>query len=86
MIASEVASGRSNSHAPFGFPAILLVCRARVITKVLIDATGQTGIYYDEGGHPMLGSALARDPTFQDRVVAETRKLLSMIPTREDWK
>ena len=24
---------------------------ARVITKVLIDASGQTGVYYDEGGH-----------------------------------
>ena len=59
---------------------------ARVITKVLIDGTGQTGIYYDEGGHPMLGSALARDPTFQDRVVAETRALLSMIPTSQDRK
>ena len=54
---------------------------ARVIAKVLIDTTGQTGIYYDEGGHPMLGSALARDPMFQDRVIAETRALLSMIPT-----
>ena len=27
----------------------------------------------------MLGSALVRDPTFQDRVVAETRALLSTI-------
>ena len=54
---------------------------ARVITKILIDASGQTGIYYDQGGHPMLGSALARDPKFTDRVVAETRNLLSMIPT-----
>ena len=53
---------------------------ARVITKVLIDASGQTGIYYDEGGHPMLGSALVRDPKFQDRVVAETRALLATIP------
>ena len=26
----------------------------RVATKVLIDASGQTGIYYDESGHPML--------------------------------
>ena len=52
---------------------------ARVITKILIDASGQTGIYYDEGGHPMLGSALVRDPKFQDRVVAETRALLSTI-------
>ena len=52
----------------------------RVATKVLIDASGQTGIYYDEGGHPMLGSALVRDPKFQDRVVAETRALLSAVP------
>jgi NAD(P)-dependent dehydrogenase (short-subunit alcohol dehydrogenase family) len=54
----------------------------RVATKVLIDASGQTGIYYDEGGHPMLGSALVRDPKFQDRVVAETRALLSTVPAQ----
>jgi NAD(P)-dependent dehydrogenase (short-subunit alcohol dehydrogenase family) len=55
---------------------------ASVATKVLIDASGQTGIYYDEGGHPMLGSALVRDPEFTDRVVAETRALLSStVPT-----
>jgi hypothetical protein len=53
---------------------------ARVITKVLIDASGQTCVYYDEGGHPMLGSALVRDPKFQDRVVAETRELLAKVP------
>jgi NAD(P)-dependent dehydrogenase (short-subunit alcohol dehydrogenase family) len=53
---------------------------ARVITKILIDASGQTGVYYDEGGRPMLGSALVRDPKFQDRVVAETRALLAAIP------
>jgi NAD(P)-dependent dehydrogenase (short-subunit alcohol dehydrogenase family) len=47
----------------------------RVITKIMIDASGQTGVYYDEGGHPMRGSALVRDPKFQDRVVAETRLL-----------
>jgi hypothetical protein len=28
----------------------------------------------------MLGSALARDPDFQDRVVAETRAFLSTAP------
>ena len=50
---------------------------ARVITKILIDASGQTGVYYDEGGRPMLGSAFVRDPKFQDRVVAETRALLT---------
>ena len=54
---------------------------ARVATKVLIDASGETGIYYDEGGLPMLGSTLVRDPKFTDRVVAETRALLSTIPT-----
>ena len=54
----------------------------RVAAKVLIDASGQTGIYYDEGGHPMLGSALVRDPKFQDRVVAETRALLSTVPAQ----
>ncbi len=52
---------------------------ARLITKVLIDASNQTGVYYDESGDPMLGSALVRDPQFQDRVVAETRALLSTV-------
>jgi hypothetical protein len=50
-----------------------------VVTKILINASGQTGIYYDDGGHPMLGSALVRDPKFTDRVVAETRALLSTV-------
>jgi hypothetical protein len=45
------------------------------------DASGQTGVYYDEGGHPMEGSTLVCDPNFQDRVVAETRALLAKIPT-----
>ena len=50
---------------------------APMIVKVLLNEPGVTGVYYDEKGHPMLGSALVRDPTFQDRVVAETRVLLS---------
>jgi len=49
---------------------------AQVITKILIDESGKTGIYYDEKGQPMLGSDLVRDAKFQDRVVAETRALL----------
>jgi NAD(P)-dependent dehydrogenase (short-subunit alcohol dehydrogenase family) len=53
---------------------------AHVITKALLNESGETGIYYDEAGRPMLGSALVRDPKFQDRVVAETRALLSTIP------
>ena len=49
---------------------------ARMITKVLINESRQTGMHYDEGGHPMLSSAPVRDPRFQDRIVAETRALL----------
>jgi NAD(P)-dependent dehydrogenase (short-subunit alcohol dehydrogenase family) len=52
---------------------------ARVITKILIDESGRTGVYYDEGGQPMLGSTLVRDPKFQTRIVAETRALLSTV-------
>ena len=54
---------------------------AREAAKILINAPGQTGIYYDDGGCPMIGSTLAHDPRFADRVVAETRALLSTIPT-----
>jgi NAD(P)-dependent dehydrogenase (short-subunit alcohol dehydrogenase family) len=54
---------------------------ARVITKILINESGQTGVYYDDGCHPMLGSKAVCDPNFQDRVVAETRALLSKAPT-----
>ena len=53
---------------------------ARVITKVMTDASGQAGVYYNEGGRPMLASALVRDSNFQDRLVTETRALLSKIP------
>ncbi len=50
---------------------------ARVITRILTDISGQSGVYYDEGGHPMQGSALVRDSNFQDRVVGETRAFLA---------
>jgi NAD(P)-dependent dehydrogenase (short-subunit alcohol dehydrogenase family) len=53
---------------------------AKVLTKVLTDASGTTGVYYDEHGKPMLGSAQVRDTKFQDRVVAETRAFLATIP------
>jgi NAD(P)-dependent dehydrogenase (short-subunit alcohol dehydrogenase family) len=52
---------------------------ARLATKVLTDESDQTGIYYDDDGHRMLGSKLVRDPKFQDRIVAETRALLSSV-------
>ena len=54
---------------------------ARVLTKVLVDGGGQTGVYSDEKGEPMLASALVRDVRFQDRVVAETRALLASAPS-----
>ncbi len=50
---------------------------AREITNILIDTSGKTGVYYDEGGQPMQGSVLIRDQKFQDRVVAETRAFLA---------
>jgi NAD(P)-dependent dehydrogenase (short-subunit alcohol dehydrogenase family) len=53
---------------------------AEVITTVLTDDAFLTGVYYDENGRPMLGSALVRDPAFQNRVVAETRALLATVP------
>jgi NAD(P)-dependent dehydrogenase (short-subunit alcohol dehydrogenase family) len=53
---------------------------ARVITRVLTDDSGGTGVYYDEKGRPMNGSALVRDPEFSARVVAETRALLAQVP------
>jgi NAD(P)-dependent dehydrogenase (short-subunit alcohol dehydrogenase family) len=52
---------------------------AKVITDVVLNEPGATGVYYDERGEPMLGSALVREPEFQDRVVAETRALLATV-------
>ena len=52
---------------------------ARVITKILTDESGKTGVYFDEKGQPMLGSMQVRDPEFQDRVMTETRALLSTV-------
>ena len=52
----------------------------RVIAQVLTGATKQTGVYYDEKGYPMAGSAQIQDHAFQDRVVAETRALLAAVP------
>jgi NAD(P)-dependent dehydrogenase (short-subunit alcohol dehydrogenase family) len=53
---------------------------ALVITRVLTDDSGRTGVYYDEKGRPMNGSTLVRDPEFDERVVAETRALLAQVP------
>ena len=50
---------------------------AQVITKIMTDTSGQTGVYYDERGQPMLASERVRDSEFTSRVVAETRALLT---------
>jgi NAD(P)-dependent dehydrogenase (short-subunit alcohol dehydrogenase family) len=53
---------------------------ARVITGILTaGTTSGTGVYYDEKGRPMVGSAQVSEPAFQDRVVAETRALLATV-------
>ena len=52
---------------------------ARIITKILTDASGQTGVYYDARGRAIFGSALVREQKFQARVVAETRALLATV-------
>jgi hypothetical protein len=54
---------------------------AQVIAKVLTDESNETGVYYDENGEPMLGSTQVRDPAFSDRVVGETRALLTAVPS-----
>ncbi|MEU8143060.1 SDR family NAD(P)-dependent oxidoreductase [Nonomuraea sp. NPDC048901] len=54
---------------------------AKVTTNALLNESRETGVYYDERGRPMLGSTQVRDPRFQDRVVAETRALLSTVST-----
>lgn len=50
---------------------------APVVSNVLLNKEGKTGIYYDEKGHQIQPSALVRDPQFRARVVAETRALLA---------
>jgi hypothetical protein len=51
---------------------------ARVATEVLIDASGQTGVYYyDDGGHPMQASSLGATRNLQT-ASSPRRALLSM--------
>jgi len=49
---------------------------ARIVAQVLSDQSGVTGVYFDEKGKPMHGSVLARDHSFQKRLLAETREFL----------
>lgn len=56
---------------------------AQVIAKILTDRSVGTGVYFDENGKPMRGSALVHDPKFGACVVAETRAFLSAIPEKD---
>ncbi len=51
----------------------------RLLATLLHDPSG-TGVYYDQDGKPMPGSAQVRDPNFTARVAAETRALLATVP------
>ncbi len=52
---------------------------ARMITRLLTDRAPATGVYFDERGEPMRGSARAHDAAFQARVLRETRALLAEV-------
>lgn len=56
---------------------------ATMISRVLTTESNETGVYFDEKGEPMQGSAQIRDPNFTKRVVAETRAFLkaNTLPT-----
>jgi NAD(P)-dependent dehydrogenase (short-subunit alcohol dehydrogenase family) len=50
---------------------------SQVITTIVTDPSPATGEYYNENGQPTHGSKTVQDPAFCDRVVAETRALLT---------
>jgi NAD(P)-dependent dehydrogenase (short-subunit alcohol dehydrogenase family) len=50
---------------------------ARLLTQILLNDDGKTGMYYDEKGEPMFASTQVRSPKFTAHVVAETRAMLA---------
>jgi NAD(P)-dependent dehydrogenase (short-subunit alcohol dehydrogenase family) len=52
---------------------------ARVITRIVTDASTESGTYYDENGTKMRASAQVSDPAFSDRYVRESRALLESV-------
>jgi hypothetical protein len=50
------------------------------LRRTALAVTGPGRDPSHDRGQPMRGSTLVRDPEFQDRVVAETRALLSTVP------
>lgn len=53
----------------------------RVLASVVLDTNAPTATYFNERGLPMRGSPKVHDPSFQARVVAETRAFLSAKAT-----
>ena len=52
---------------------------ARVITNVLLNPEGKTGMYYGEHGQVMQRSEQVRTPGFAEDVVAQTRAFLATV-------
>lgn len=52
---------------------------SRVIANAALNSAGETGVYLDELGEHMRGSAKVHDPAFQDRVMRETRAFLGQV-------
>lgn len=52
---------------------------AKVIARILTSESADSGVYFDENGATMTGSKQVHQTDFQDRVVAETRALLSTV-------
>jgi NAD(P)-dependent dehydrogenase (short-subunit alcohol dehydrogenase family) len=55
---------------------------ARVITRIMTNPAGPTGVYFNERGQSMQGSQQVSEATFQDRLVAETRAFLARESAR----
>ena len=53
---------------------------AKVITRIVTDPSGATGLYYDENGALLQASAQINDAAFADRYIAESEELLSTVP------
>ena len=51
----------------------------RVISRIVVDPSAATGVYYDENGKPMQASQQVTDPAFCDRYVNESRELLASL-------
>ncbi len=51
---------------------------AHLLERLLLNDSGQAGMYYDARGNPTAGSDLVQSTQFQERVILETRALLAL--------